>query len=296
MNIKEALDAYVQELQLGRHRSENTVSAYARDIRAFGEWLQGETLTYDAITLSEARSYLYFLYETKQSKASIARHISSLRNFYRFLEDEQLLEHNPFANLQLPKKDKPLPNVMEEGSIGKFLDALLTTNEPAALRDSLLFELLYGSGLRVSEMVALNMADTKDPSVLRIVGKGNKERMVPISRNAEKSLSVYLKKGRPLLAKNTDEPALLLNQKGGRLTRRGVAYILEQYIKKGALTFHVTPHTFRHSFATHLLDHGADLRLIQSLLGHASLSTTQIYTSISTTRARDIYQKTHPRA
>lgn len=165
------------------------------------------------------------------------------------------------------------------------------------MRDKAIFELLYSSGLRVSELVNLDLNTVnKQKGMLRILGKGNKERVVPIGEQAQCAIARYLESGRPFLVKQQEETGLFLNQQGNRLTSRGVEYILEQYIKKGALKYKVTPHAFRHSFATHLLDNGADLRVIQELLGHESLSTTQIYTEVSKSHLQQVYLKTHPRA
>ncbi|MBQ5668626.1 MAG: tyrosine-type recombinase/integrase, partial [Peptococcaceae bacterium] len=172
---------------------------------------------------------------------------------------------------------------------------------PAQLRDKAIFELLYSSGLRVSELVDIDVSDIqKQKGILRIIGKGSKERIVPVGEQAQFAIERYLESGRSLLLKNAKsedaESALFLNQQGGRLTVRGVQYLLEQYIKKGALKYKVSPHAFRHTFATHLLDNGADLRVIQELLGHESLSTTQVYTEVSRSHLQQIYMKAHPRA
>ena len=199
--------------------------------------------------------------------------------------------------MSAPKKEKHLPSVINEIDITQFLDDFLSGEEPAQLRDKAIFELLYSSGLRVSELVNLDLNTVnKQKGMLRILGKGNKERVVPIGEQAQCAIARYLESGRPFLVKQQEETGLFLNQQGNRLTSRGVEYILEQYIKKGALKYKVTPHAFRHSFATHLLDNGADLRVIQELLGHESLSTTQIYTEVSKSHLQQVYLKTHPRA
>ena len=177
-----------------------------------------------------------------------------------------------------------------------FLDDFLAGEEPLQLRNKAIFELLYSSGLRVSELVQLDVENVqKQKGMLRILGKGSKERIVPVGERAQFAIAYYLEHGRPLLVKE-EVQALFLNRQGKRLTTRGVEYILEQYVKQGALKYKVTPHAFRHSFATHLLDNGADLRVIQELLGHESLSTTQIYTEVSASHLQQIYRKAHPRA
>lgn len=297
ITLDDAMNLYEHVLREEKNRSQHTVHAYLRDVKEYKEWLYAENLDYDKMDSSEARTFLYFLYQRNLSKTTISRKMSSLRSFYRFLVEEKILDNNPFLALQIPKKDKVLPKVLEENDVSAFLDGLLKENTPVAKRDSFIFELLYGSGLRVSELTSLDTDHVqRNTAVLRVVGKGNKERMVPMSKASQAALEDYLISGRPQLLKSPEEKALLLNQRGKRLTRRGITYLLEQYTKKGAIHCKVSIHTFRHSFATHLLDHGADLRMIQSLLGHESLSTTQIYTRISTSQARTVYNKTHPRA
>ena len=189
-----------------------------------------------------------------------------------------------------------MPTVINEVDMTAFLDDFLAGEEPLQLRNKAIFELLYSSGLRVSELVQLDVENVqKQKGILRILGKGSKERIVPVGEQAQSAITYYLEHGRPLLVKE-EAQALFLNRQGTRLTTRGVEYILEQYVKQGALKYKVTPHAFRHSFATHLLDNGADLRVIQELLGHESLSTTQIYTEVSASHLQQIYRKAHPRA
>lgn len=279
-----------------RHRSDHTLAAYARDLKAYGDWLKREALAYDAITYNLARSYLYDLHGQGLSKATISRRLSSLRGFYRFLYDEGLGQVLPFEDIHSPKADHHLPKLLDQDAMAAFLDGLHKDGSPLGLRNALLFESLYGSGLRISELLDLTLDDLPSSGILRVRGKGGKERMVPVSGQTQKALTAYLDRGRPLLAKDAQVNALFLNYRGGPLTRRGVSYILNDYVKKGALHFHVSAHSFRHSFATHLLDRGADLRMIQTLLGHAQLSTTQIYTRVSSDRVRQTYTQFHPRA
>ena len=229
-------------------------------------------------------------------KTTLSRKTAAIKSFCKYLNREGWLEHNPADLLTAPKKDKRLPAVISEIDMTAFLDDFLSGEEPLQLRNKAIFELLYSSGLRVSELVALDVESVqKQKGILRILGKGNKERIVPVGQQAQAAIAHYLEDGRPLLVKQ-EEAALFLNNQGGRLTSRGVEYILEQYIRKGALKYKVTPHAFRHSFATHMLDNGADLRVIQELLGHESLSTTQIYTEVSRSHLQQIYRNAHPRA
>jgi tyrosine recombinase XerC len=275
----------------------NTATAYRKDLEQFGQFLEKEQLSLEQLEYRDLRYYMASLQKDQTlKKTTLSRKTAALKTFCKFLNREGWLEHNPADLLSAPKKEKHLPSVLNEIDMTEFLDDFLSGEEPLQLRNKAIFELLYSSGLRVSELVALDVdAFQKQKGLLRIFGKGSKERIVPVGEQAQAAVQRYLEDGRPLLCKE-EERALFLNQQGGRLTSRGVEYILEQYVKKGALKYKVTPHAFRHSFATHLLDNGADLRVIQELLGHESLSTTQIYTEVSRSHLQQIYRKAHPRA
>lgn len=287
---------YLDHLAHIRQRSAHTLAAYARDLEDYGAWLAREGLDYREVDYGLARSYLFDLHSQGLAKSTMSRRLSSLRGFYRFLAEEGFETPLPFEDIHSPKGDKALPHLIDMDAMAEFLDGLHDDETPLGLRNRLLFEVLYGSGLRVSELLSLQLGDLSAADFFRVRGKGGKERMVPISGASRQALQAYLDRGRPKLLKEPTETALFLNHRGGPLTRRGVSYILDRYVEKGALHFHVSAHTFRHSFATHLLDRGADLRMIQSLLGHAQLSTTQIYTRVSSDRVRQTYAQTHPRA
>lgn len=291
---------YKKYLTYERKLAEKTIEAYLKDLDLFVQWADTEGILLNEIDNTIARTYLFHLNQNKLSKSSISRKISSIRLFYSFLVEYHEIDNNPFQNIHSPKKDKTLPKVIKEIDLVHFFDNIYAKHDPLTQRDQVIFELLYGSGLRVSELVALNVDDIKNKSFIRVVGKGRKERIVPLSKKSVHILDVYLAPngGRAaLMQKNTEKcQALLLNHLGKRLSRRGVIYLFDKYIEKGALQYHVSPHSFRHSFATHLLDHGADLKMIQELLGHDSLSTTQIYTKVSSTRLRALYNEGHPRA
>ncbi len=291
------LEELLNWLQNEKGRSPHTITAYSKDLEQFGQFLQREHLTLEQLEYRDLRYYMASLQkEQALKKTTLSRKTAALKSFCKFLNREGWLAHNPADLLSSPKKEKHLPSVINEIDMTAFLDDFLAGEEPLQLRNKAIFELLYSSGLRVSELVGLDVADIqKQQGMLRILGKGSKERIVPVGQQAQVAVAHYLEHGRPLLVRQA-EPALFLNQQGGRLTSRGVEYILEQYIKKGALKYKVTPHAFRHSFATHLLDNGADLRVIQELLGHESLSTTQIYTEVSNSHLQQIYRKAHPRA
>lgn len=295
LSIKD-ITSFLEEREHFKRQSPNTLAAYCRDLGQYMDWLSAEGFHEWAVDLSTARLYLYFLYEKNYAPSTVARKCSAIRAFYHHLEKSCHIEYNPFVHIHSPKKEKRLPVVIPEQDLQRFLDGLLNSVKPLDMRDSALFELLYGSGLRVSELTGLQVYDLHDMSYLTIQGKGHKERVVPLTTTSQKAIKRYLEVGRPQLLKDPEERALFLNHLGQRLTRRGVHYLIESHVKRGALAFQVSPHIFRHSFATHLLDHGAELRVIQELLGHESLSTTQIYTSVSTTQLMDMYRQAHPRA
>ncbi len=299
-------DTYLQEflnwLQNEKTCSANTITAYRKDLEQFGAFLEQEQLSVETITYRELRFYMASLQRNQElKKTTLSRKTAALKSFFKFLNRDGLIEHNPADLLSAPKKEKHLPSVITEIDMIAFLDDHLSGESPDKLRDKAIFELLYSSGLRVSELVDIDVKDIqKQKGILRIIGKGSKERIVPVGEQAQYAIERYLESGRGLLLKNAKtedaEHALFLNQQGGRLTVRGVQYILDQYVKKGALKYKVSPHAFRHTFATHLLDNGADLRVIQELLGHESLSTTQVYTEVSRSHLQQIYMKSHPRA
>ena len=288
---------FLNWLQNEKGSSVHTIRAYQEDLTQFGEYLKAQGIPLEQLEYHDLRYYMASLQQKQQlKKTTLSRKTSTLKSFCKFLHREGLLEHNPADLLSTPKKEKRLPTVINEADMTAFLDDFLAGEEPLQLRNKAIFELLYSSGLRVSELVQLDVENVqKQKGILRILGKGSKERIVPVGEQAQSAITYYLEHGRPLLVKE-EAQALFLNRQGTRLTTRGVEYILEQYVKQGALKYKVTPHAFRHSFATHLLDNGADLRVIQELLGHESLSTTQIYTEVSASHLQQIYRKAHPRA
>lgn len=302
-NYTDLLNEYLAYIEKEKGYSINTVKSYRRDLADFGEFLQQnyENLELNEITYQQGRYYLAHLQRKGLAKSTIARKSTAIRQFFAYLKEDEQIEDNTLTLLATPKKGKRLPKVLSEMDIEKFFEDFLKDDDPASVRDRALFELLYSSGMRVSEAVALNIGDVANLDkmpVLRIVGKGQKERIVPVGSKAKEAIERYLTHSRAILAENSvdEENALFLNQHGGRLTARGVDYLLDEYFKKGALKYKVSAHVLRHSFATHLLDNGADLRVIQELLGHESLSTTQVYTEVSASHLKAVYHKYHPRA
>ncbi len=299
MTNKEIISRYKDYLINERSYSEHTVTAYLEDIATLVSFLEREDLgSLHLLTDRIARFYLSTLHETYNPK-SIRRKISSVRNMYRLLLEENLIDRNPFQNLTLPKDAKPLPKFVYEAEMAGFLGGI-DASTPTGQRNAALFELLYGSGLRVSEITNIRITDIDFfNKTLLVHGKGGKDRYVPLHDLSVSKLKTYLATTRPQFRIRTeapDESCLFLNFKGGRLTDRGVRDILDRELAKQAAAIKMTPHAFRHSFATHLLNHGVDLRTVQELLGHKSLATTQIYTKVSKERLRDVYLSAHPRA
>ncbi|CCQ97792.1 Tyrosine recombinase XerC [[Clostridium] ultunense Esp] len=302
MEIREAIRQFLLSLSVEKNASSHTLTAYEKDLRHFVESFQergeGKELSVGEITISHVRSYFAQLVRQEYSKKTVARKLSTLRSFFRYLMREGIVETNPMIALNTPKLPKTLPKVLYLEEI-KALLAQPDLSTPLGLRDRAIMEALYAGGMRVGELVGLTLPKIDlELGYALVFGKGAKERVVPIGRYAVESLKRYLLEARPLLlAKGRRESQFLfLNARGGPLTDRSVRRILEKYITKASISLKATPHTFRHSFATHLLDGGADLRTVQELLGHANLSTTQIYTHVSQERLRKTYYRTHPRA
>lgn len=290
-NIKKFIDY----LKYEKNYSDYTVKNYELDLKQFFEYCKDNTINYEKITYIQSRNYLNYLYNNENDKAtSISRKISSIRSFYRFLANYNI-ENYSFHLLKLPKKGKRLPKYLEYNEIDELFDIPdLTTT--LGERNALILEMLYASGMRVGELVSIKVNDINHSSkTIKILGKGNKERLVYYNNITEKRLKLYLENGRCHLNKNNSD-YLFLNQQGGKLTTRGVEFILDQIMKKTAITKHITPHMLRHSFATHLLNEGCDLLSVQELLGHESLSATNVYTHVTNDRIKDVYLKTHPRA
>ncbi len=277
--------------------SPNTLEAYSRDLIQYFHFLKSKGLT----DLSQTHSgtlyeYLGTLRSRKLSGRTQARILSSLKSFYRFLQEEALRKDNPALPLQGPKPKRTLPKTLSEMEVETLLHQP-KADSPRGLRDAAMLEVLYATGLRVSELIALTLDQLElEAHLIRTMGKGSKERLVPIGKTASGSLMEYLQKGRNLLLKDHLTPWVFVNNRGGRLSRQGFWKILRQYGRQAGITKTISPHTLRHTFATHLLEGGADLRSIQIMLGHADISTTQIYTLVTTEHLREAYRRYHPRA
>jgi integrase/recombinase XerD len=285
-----------------RGRAPGTIAAYRRDLRRYVAWLRSSGRDLDAVREADLSDYIAALRSSGLSPASVARMLVPVRSLHRFLAEEGRSESDPGAHLELPRVPKGLPKALSEEEIGRLLDAPVGEG-PAVLRDRAILEVLYGTGVRVSELVGLSLGDVDlDAALLRAWGKGGKERIVPVGVPATRALVAWLgPKGRPLMApaqwrRRDDAEAMFLNARGGRLSRQGAWMVLRGHARTVGLEGKLTPHVLRHSCATHMLDHGADIRAVQELLGHASISTTQVYTLVSTERLWEVYRNAHPRA
>ncbi|MFH1518949.1 MAG: tyrosine recombinase XerC [Candidatus Omnitrophota bacterium] len=285
------IDKFLNYLNIEKNYSAHTINNYAADLREFGEFLDsrgGKDIK--RIDYFLLRKFLSLLSEKKLNKRSISRKISTLKSFFRFILREGLAKSNPAVSLIYPRLDKLLPNFLTEQEVSNFLK-IPKGKELLDLRDKAILEFLYSSGARVAEMVALKKENIDFISgIAKVKGKGRKERLLPLGEPALNSLKRYLDK------RTDNNYSLFVNKRSGTLTDRGVRDIIYKYMQKSAKVLKISPHTFRHSFATHLLNRGADLRSVQELLGHSSISTTQIYTHLTIDSLKSVYQKAHPRA
>ena len=294
-------DQFVSHLRLERRMSDYTVRNYSQAINYFFDFLKesGESIILSEVTKQLARSYCIEA-QNKYSRRTLRNHVSGLRTFFKFLQAREIVRTNPFTNITLPKLDQPLPKVMTQAQVFKLLDQPTYDgkNNNAcdfyAIRDLLVLELLYAGGLRVSELVGINYGDVDMSNAsIKVLGKGNKERIAPVGHRA----LATLKKFKNLHAKKSKfNSPVLINPSGTRLTVRSVQLLVKKYLNYAELPSDLTPHKLRHCFATHLLDNGADLRAVQELLGHSSLSTTHIYTHVSASRMKSVHSLAHPRA
>jgi len=281
-------------------KSVHTRDAYRRDLEEFHFFLINQGVTFwqgvDSKTIMRFIESLNKHAKGGLQNSSISRKISSLRSFFNYLAQQNKVSHNPLSSIHNPAKQKKLPDFLLFEELNRLLESF-DLSDPIQLRNRAMFELIYASGLRVSEAVALNLQDIDlDQRILRFIGKGSKERMVPFYSDCADVLRQYLDESRPLLMKGKLHHRVFVNQQGEGFTSRGVEYLLDQSSKKAGISRTVHPHMLRHSFATHLLDNGADLRLVQELLGHENISTTQIYTHVSPERLQTAYKQAHPRA
>jgi len=296
-DMEHQLSNYMNHLSAEKNASPYTLRNYRREIGEFLDFCKGKQISeWDRVDKDVVRDYLAWLNGENYAKASVARRLSELRSFCRYLMREKVLLANPFDTVSAPKLPKRMPRFLS-GEEVKNLLASPEPSDPQGMRDRAILELLYAAGMRVSELVNLNLADMDSTKAqIKVLGKGNKERLVLIGKPAMRAVLSYIREGRSKLIGKKTSNALFLNRFGTRLTVRSVQMTLEKYAMRAGIKGDVTPHVLRHTFATHLLDGGADLRSVQELLGHESLSTTQIYTHVTQPKQKDVYASTHPGA
>jgi len=297
MEITATISSFLTHVRVEKGLSSNTVSAYRRDLVKFDEFAGKRKLSLEAVSRDDLVDFLAGLYRQKLESKTVARHLVTLRNFFRFAQIQDLISEDPSVNLDSPKIRRSLPDYLRLEEVERLLSQP-DVKTPIGLRDRAMLEVLYSTGLRVSELTGLRVTDL-DAKVgcVRCIGKGDKERIVPAGKKALAVVEKYLRDARPkLLGKVAGSPALFVNRRGAPLSRVGVWKILSAYGRQAGMRMPLTPHMLRHSFATHLLERGADLRSVQLMLGHADISTTQIYTHVVEERLKQIYKAHHPRA
>ena len=296
--LTDAYHDFFHYLQIERGLAENTLTSYRRDLQQYHTYIDKvvQKKSWETIRREDIIGFLHMLKDDGKSAATIARAISSIRLFHQFLIREQQVDHDPSLHIETPQEGRKLPDILSPKDIGRLLD--FTTNTPLEIRNKAMLELLYATGLRVTELITLQVSDLHlMMGFVNCLGKGSKERIVPLGEVATEAVELYLAEARQTLIKqNKAENHLFVNQHGRPLTRQGLWKILSTRAMTVGIKKKVTPHTLRHSFATHLLENGADLRSVQEMLGHADISTTQIYTHITRSRLKKVYQTYHPRA
>lgn len=292
------VDSYIRHLTIERGVAKNTIAAYKRDLRRYLDFLESKNIdSIEQIGELVVQDFAEQLVSVGGlSATSVARVLAGVRGIHKYWLQENLTNADPAARVKPPKAPRRLPKALTVSQVEALLNAV-SGDDPVDVRDRAILELLYATGARITEIVSLDLDDLIDPTLLRVLGKGSKERLVPVGRYAQAALDAYLVRTRPLLAVNgKGTPALFLNQRGGRLSRQSAWQIIHDASVAAKLPGEISPHTLRHSFATHLLEGGADVRVVQELLGHSSVATTQIYTLVTVDALREVYATAHPRA
>ncbi|MBS4173344.1 site-specific tyrosine recombinase XerD [Bacillus sp. FJAT-49736] len=297
--MEDRLKDFIHFMVVEKGLSKNTIMSYERDLKNYLLYIQKveQITSLNDVTRVHIVHFLHHLKQQGKSSKTLARHVASIRSFHQFLLREKAADHDPSVHIESPQIEKTLPKVLNLSEVEALLESPDEAT-PLGIRDRAMLELLYATGIRVSELIQLNLDDLHlTMGFIRCIGKGNKERIIPVGKTASNVMEKYINEGRPKLkAKQISTEALFLNHHGNRLTRQGFWKILKGLAKKANIEKELTPHTLRHSFATHLLENGADLRAVQEMLGHADISTTQIYTHVTKIRLKDVYSKHHPRA
>jgi integrase/recombinase XerD len=299
--MTKSLGEFLVFLAVEKGASANTIAAYKNDLQQLADFIgsRKDSDGWRKLERSDIQDFILHLKERGYTETSVARKVAAVRSFFAFLAAEGTITANPTEGLSSPRVGKTLPKAITPNEVDELLEQPARRSTPEARRDRAMLELLYATGMRVTELVSLDVGNlTLDPRApfVRCIGKGAKERSVPIHDHALEALNAYLEEGRPLLVRNHNETALFVNRRGERLTRQGFWLILKGYARSANLGADVTPHTLRHSFATHMLRGGMPLRNVQEMLGHANISTTQVYTHLTSDHVREVYERAHPRA
>ncbi|HHX74439.1 MAG TPA: site-specific tyrosine recombinase XerD [Firmicutes bacterium] len=295
--MQRTLRDFIAYLSVEKGLATNTLEAYRRDITSFAHFLkQNGVAGFEEAQRRHIVAYLQSLQKCGRAASTLSRNLASIRSFFNYLFAEKRIGENPAADMESPKLEKRLPRVLSTQEVDLLLEQP-DCRKIGGMRDKAMLEMIYATGIRVSELMSLDVPDVNlDAGFVRCLGKGSKERLIPLGSVAVRHIDQYLLYSRPKLVRDENERALFVNQHGKRLTRQGFWKILKKYAHLAGITKDITPHTIRHSFATHLLENGADLRSVQEMLGHADISTTQIYTQVTRRKLRDVYEKAHPRA
>jgi integrase/recombinase XerD len=289
------IDRYIDAMWMEKGLSDNTLASYRRDLKQFACWLEKQRQQLLSVSRDQVMAYLATKIQKGDSPRSTARHLSCLRGFYQYQLRESVMSVDPTLEVESPKLGRPLPKSLTEAEVEALLQAP-NTDDPLELRDRAMLELLYASGLRVSELVGLQMGQlSMSQAVVRVMGKGSKERLVPTGEEALHWLQRYFQQGRPVLLGERVSDVVFPSKRGTQMTRQTFWHRIKQYTVRAGINKNLSPHTLRHAFATHLINHGADLRVVQLLLGHSDLSTTQIYTHVARERMKDLHAQHHPR-
>lgn len=296
MALEADVRTFLSYLRVEKGLSDNTIQSYRRDMLKFVEFLDKKSIDTAKIRRTDVVEFMASLYKRRLDSRSVARHLVTIRHFFRFALLEGFVKEDPAATIESPKFRQSLPYFLSVDEVERLLSQP-DTSSPIGLRDKAIIELMYSTGIRVSELTGIRVGDLQmDAGCLRCIGKGNKERLVPVGKKALAAVESYMKKSRPELLKDGASSQLFLNQRGRPMDRITIWKIMGQYGRKAQLRMPLKPHTLRHSFATHLLDRGADLRSVQMMLGHSDISTTQIYTHVVEERLKQVYKAHHPRA
>jgi len=299
--MRKSLDEFLVFLAVEKGSSANTIAAYKNDLQQLAEFIGSRAGSdgWRSLGRSDVQDFILDLKERGYTETSVARKVAALRSFFAFLTAEGAITANPTDGLSSPRVGKTLPKAISPNEVDELLEQPARRSTPEAKRDRAMLELLYATGMRVTELVSLDVSNLNlDPRApyVRCLGKGAKERSIPIHDHALEALTNYLEDGRPMVVQQRNEPALFVNRRGERLTRQGFWLILKGYARSANLGNGITPHTLRHSFATHMLRGGMPLRNVQEMLGHANISTTQVYTHLTSDHVREVYERAHPRA